>query len=450
MELMPDDRGPGRGGGLRALAHREIHVGPLIAALTGPRRLEALVALGVVLRVAQFLAGRSFWLDEGSLGDNILSLPLSGLFGPLTSTQIAPPGFLVVEWMVSRALGGSIDTFVYSLRLFPLLGGIASLFLFRDVARRQLEPGAAWIALALFAIDDDQIYFANELKPYGTDVTAALIVYRMVLPSASGPLTPARLLGLAAAGAALVWFSLPSAFVLGGVGGVLIASALTRRDWRRALLLVLVAVAWAASFVGVYAVSQAQLDHRRDMWVFWDFAFPPWPPATAWDASWPIRRGLLLFINPLGFETPLGPVVSALLPAALFLAGCVSMGRRRPETLALLLAPGLLALLASYPRLYPFHGRLVLFLAPALLLLIGEGADHVGRWLGDRARVVVLVALFLFPAWGACYQILVPRDRPTLNPYGDRRLPWKVDPYRFPFPSPDSPSGVRATIRTRP
>ena len=106
-----------------------------------------------------------------------------------------------------------------------------------------------------------------------------------------------RAVALAAAGAAAVWFSHPSVFVLAGVGTVLLASSLAARarmeegpDPVRVLGLV-----WAASFAAVYAISMDQLGHRRDMWGFWEFAFPPMPPATLWDATWVFRRLMYLF-----------------------------------------------------------------------------------------------------------------------------------------------------------
>jgi hypothetical protein len=402
--------------------------GPIASGLVR-RRIALILALGVLVRVAQYLANRPLWLDEASLAANLSQKTLKGLFGPLSGAQLAPAGFLAVEWATTRALGDN----PWALRLFPLLCGLASLFVFRGVARRCLRPRAVWIALGLFAVSDDLIYFSSELKPYATDVAVGLACTLMGMTTASRPATAPRLAAIAAAGAAAVWFSLPSVFVLAGVGTVLLGSALSQGEWKRALLLCLPGLIWVASFAAVYAVSLDQLGHRRDMWAFWDFAFPALPPSSPWEAAWPIRRFLYLFVNPLNFETPLGPRLSALPALGLFLAGCVSLWKRDRALFGMLTLPGLFVLLAAYLRLYPFHGRLVLFLVPCLLLLIAEGAGWFREAIGGGVLwAIVLGVLFLFPSLGAIYHLVEPRDREGFNPYGDRR-PAQLDPERFPF-----------------
>lgn len=419
-----DSRGESRGGLLR----REVHFGPALAAISR-RRIEVILGLGVLFRVVQYLANRPFWMDEGSLAANITRKRLVDLLGFLAHTQLAPPGFLVVEWVAYRTLGDN----PFALRLFPLLCGIASLFLFLGVARRLLRPRSVWIAVALFAVSDDLIYFSSELKQYSTDVAAGLVCTLLGLEMSARPATRGRVVALAAAGAMIVWCSHPSVFVLAGVGTVLLASAAAERGWRGALIPSALGLVWGASSAAVYAISMDQLGHRRDMWGFWEFAFPPMPPASLWDATWVLRRFLYLFVNPLNFETPLGARLSALPAFGLFVAGCLSAAKRDKALFAMLGLPFLFVLLASCLRLYPFHGRLVLFLVPSLLLLIAEGADWFRETFGGGVTWAFLLGtLLLFPSLGAFYHLVEKHDRGDFSPYGDRR-PAKLDPYRFPF-----------------
>src|SRR5262249_11934161 len=152
--------------------------------------------------------------------ENIVTKTFMGLFGPLSGAQLAPPGFLVTEWGFVHLLGDR----PLVLKVFPLLSGIASLFLFFRVARRCLRPDAVWIAMALFAVSDALIYFASEVKQYSTDVAVALLCSLLALDLVSRPATLPRLARFAAVGAVAVWFSHPAAFVLAGLGLVLIAS----------------------------------------------------------------------------------------------------------------------------------------------------------------------------------------------------------------------------------
>lgn len=428
---MRDDAAPGLGGLLR-LAGRPIRLGGLLG-WVGRHKVGVLLGLGVVFRVAQYLDDRPYWLDEHSLWANIARMTWSGLTAPLIGTQLAPPGFLAVEWAALRGLGDSR----WALRMVPLLGGVASLFLFARAAGRCLRPSAVPIAVALFAVSDDLIYFASELKQYSTDVTAALGCLLAGLATQGRPVSRVRLAGLAAMGATVVWFSHPSAFVLAGVGTVLLASAVVGRRWREAAGLGLACLAWGASFATVLAVAGGQTGHRRDLWAFWAFAFPPGPFG---DPTWWPRRFVYLFDNPLG----LGSRLAALPAIALFFAGCGSgrwadgPGRRRFWMVA---APGLFAAGAASLHRYPFHGRLVLFLVPSLLLFIAEGAARVGEaWGGRRlARSALLATLLLAPAGQACYHLAVPRRRVDFNSRGDNR------PER---PGPDAPLfGARMGVR---
>jgi hypothetical protein len=400
----------------------------VIGGFVARHRIGLLLGLGVALRVAQYLADRPIWMDEGSLSANIVGRPFASLFGTLVNTQLAPPGFLVVEWIAARAFG----PYAWSLRLVPLLAGVASLFLFERFSRQILGPTAAWVALAMFVVSDDLIYYASEVKQYSSDVAIGLACGLMGLAMASGPATARRLVGFALGGAAAVWFSHPAIFVLAGAGVVAFAGALHRRDWRDAAGLAAVGAAWIASFAGVYAVSSRQLGGGEAMWKFWAGAFPPRSSVGAY-LEWGVRKVLYLFVNPLDFATPLGPVASAMPAVVLFAIGCASLGRRDGRGLAMILLPVGFALAASALRLYPTHGRLAMFLVPSLLIPIAEGAGWLrGRGVRGVAWAAILAALLLCPALDAAYRLAVPRVRIGSNPYGDRR-PNSLDPARFPF-----------------
>ncbi|MFO0952045.1 MAG: hypothetical protein U0835_13020 [Isosphaeraceae bacterium] len=395
-------------------------------------RVEVLVVLGALLRLEGWILGRGTWLDENSLLGNFVGRTASNLFRPFVGTQLAPAGFFVLEWWLGRVLGD--NRYVY--RLFPLVCGIVALALFDMLARRATRPGAVWVAVVLFAVSGDLVYYSSEIKPYSTDVFFAVAVTLAGVMQLRTELTRGRALGLALLGAAAVWMSFPSALVLGGVGLVLLADAASRRDFGRLARLAAVCLVWSISFAGAYRTARNMLGYggRLGMNAFWAFAFPPWPPQSVREALWPVRRGLFLFVNPLDHLEPFGPWVASA-PAILCAAvGFVSLARRDSRALAMLVLPIVLALGVAYPRLYPFHGRLVLFLAPALILLIAEGADVIvslcrHRWL----RATLLSVLLFYPVANALYRVIEPnRDTTHDARHGDLRG-WARDPERFPF-----------------
>src|SRR5262249_30940374 len=149
------------------------------------------------------------------------------------NSQLAPPFYLAVEGLLARLFGSH----GLVLRFFSLACGVAALFLFLAAARRVLRPGAVCVALALFAVSEDLIYYSTELKQYMADVVAALVCLLVGLELRSGPLDRARALGAGIIGALVVWFSHASAFVLAAVGGSLVIAALLDRAWKRAVVL---------------------------------------------------------------------------------------------------------------------------------------------------------------------------------------------------------------------
>jgi hypothetical protein len=76
--------------------------------------------------------------------------------------------------------------------------------------------------------------------------------------------------------------------------------------------------------------------------------------------------------------------------------------------LALLLSPIAVTLAASCLKVYPFQGRLILFLAPIPLMLIAEGLNDIRRWPLPHARLLAfcMIALLLVqPAAAAVHHL---------------------------------------------
>ena len=105
---------------------------------TVARCVAAMTALGLLARLARYAQGLPFWSDECFLASNFLGRGFLGLAKPLDNGQVAPLAFLWVERAAVLALGFS----EWSLRLFPLLCGLASVVLFAFVARRALSGPA--------------------------------------------------------------------------------------------------------------------------------------------------------------------------------------------------------------------------------------------------------------------------------------------------------------------
>jgi hypothetical protein len=280
------------------------------------------------------------------------------------------------------------------------------------LARRFVDARAVPIAAWFLALADHLIYYSAEIKQYSCDLVLAMAALLLAVPPDDAGPSRRRVAGLALLGVIAPWFSYPVVFVLAGVGFHWIGRRALARDGRGATLASALCLAWLLSFIGCFAVSKTIVSKRDFLWVWWNFAFLPIPPRTATDARFVAETLANVFINPGSVLTPFSLAVTASLACGLGLIGCVSLARRWPGGLFLLLSPLLFSLAASALRQYPFHGRLILSLAPTYHLLLAEGIAAVGRL--THVWATVLLALVFIGgqasdiAWN---QIVMPKSR---------------------------------------
>ena len=180
------------------------------------RWLVLFLIFGVGLRIFRYALGLPLWGDEGFLGVNILDRGFRGLLEPMEYIQVAPLGFLWAERAMYQLFGMS----EFIMRLIPTLAGIAALILFVVWARKTVNPLAATLATAVLAVSDVAVRNAVELKPYGIDQLAGIVL----LYFATSFLLDRRnvWLGLLIVTTPIaLFFSLPSIFVAGGIAAML-------------------------------------------------------------------------------------------------------------------------------------------------------------------------------------------------------------------------------------
>jgi len=375
------------------------------------------VAVGVLLRLMEYAANRTLYKDEYSLLDNLIRKPVFDLWTALTEHQLAPPGFLVLERLMVR-LPIPVTP---AARLIPLLCAIASMLLFPKVARRYLDRAAVPVATTLFALNDYLLYYSSEIKQYSGEVMLTLVALLLAARPASEVLASRRQLALLTAfGAAATWFAFPMALVLAGIGTRWIVLSALGRRWREARHACAMCLVWGVSFVVCFAVGQKLLDQSdtfMDDW--WNFAFLPFPPKSLGALTQEFWQVMNVFINPACLHTPLNPPYSAFLDLGFFVLGAVSLGRRWRGGIFLVLSPILFALAASVLHKYPFHGRLLLYLVPSILLLVGQGVAVTSQRIGRLGNLALITFVLFQPVTEAFWtHVIVTRFR-TFDSHGD-------------------------------
>lgn len=367
------------------------------AAVRAHPLVAVLIGVGVVLRVGRFFHDRSLWLDESLLALNLSTRSYSHLFGTLDFEQGAPPGFLILEKLAISVVGDSERAF----RLFPLLAGIASLFVFSRVASRFLDRASALLALTFFAVLEPFVYYSTETKQYSFDVlTALVLVWLFDRALSTDRRTPLAVYGVA--GFVAPWFSHASIFVLAGTGSALVLTAALTRNWRRVFLVSTAIATWLASFAVVYAVSIRHLNSNLTSRV---------QDATHGSNTSVLKNVYVLFSEPGAMpRTMIGLV------ALLVVLGAVMLAQQSWPRLAALVLTGLAAGLAAEIHRYPLEGRWALFLLPLEVLLLGLGALALVRATRMPLRGLAIAAvcvLLIAPAWTALRNL---RRIPTSQP----------------------------------
>jgi hypothetical protein len=385
---------------------------------------------GVGLRLVEYATNRGLWLDEASLKINLVEGSLWNPWGEITQMQVAPPFYILMERWLSRLSGGANLV----MRLPSLVASVGALGLLWAMGRRVLPTRGALVALGLLAVSSEQIYFSSELKPYGLDLTVGLGLMLAAMMVREAGLSRKRLAGLAALGAVCVWFSFSSVFVLAGVGIWLMVGEIWAGRWWNCAGLVVVGAVWMVSFGAEYQAARSEVGGSTDLWRFWEIGFMP----SVWeDPLWVPRRLLFLFVSPLDFHglRPIGReewVDSRLAAAPAIGASLLGLGwlaRRRAKALGLFGLPIGAVLIASRLRLYPFHGRLVMFVVPVVLIMVAAGVEVVWSSVGRWAAVGLIVVMTATAVTADVHHLVVPGSRGNYHPLGDRRPGWMMPDY---------------------
>lgn len=374
-----------------------------------------LIFCGAFVRIVQWVHYRVLWIDEAQLAYNVATRTFAELVEPLSHLQLAPLGYLFLAKTLTLIFGLS----EHAIRLPSIIGGVALLFLFYALARRISSPAAAVVGLAFMVVSKHLIYYSDEFKPYSLDAAWLMVLIALALSASTvKTLSLSRTTLFALVGAVVTWFSFSSAFVLAAIAIVQTVHGVARKDWTRLSRIYGAYACWGLSFALLYfisigpireASSATMLEHNS----YWKYAgaFMPLPPDSVGDLKWFRMRLVMFFEMPGGFTMP-GLAIFA------WLSGVVSMYRRDRLSLAFLVMPIVVLLVASGFEVYAFHGRMTLFLVSIQFLLIGEGIAHIAGLLKNRGPLIaalLFVVLIGMPAARAARSTIRPISHHEMN-----------------------------------
>lgn len=374
------------------------------------RLIWLFICIGIFIRFTQYLLNHSLWIDESFVALNILDRSYLELFKPLEYNQGAPIGFLLAVKFATQIFGDS----EYSLRLFPFLSGIFSIFLFYKIARWFGTLTTTAIAVGLFALCDRLIYYSAELKQYSSDVFIGLLLYFLAIQQLGKRITYIKLITFAVVGAIAIWFSHPSVFILAGIGITLLISAWVKKEWSKFSKYIAVSFAWLASFIAFYLVSIRELSNNAALQKSWDSnhnSFMPLPPVNLNELKWYFEKFFEIFNYPSGlYLTGIAAIA--------FIIGCQSIFSSNKQKFYLLISPVLFTLLASGLHKYPFKGQLLLFIIPSILLIVASGTQEIIQKTYSNFKIFSIgfvCLLFLHPFYYVALSLNAPQIPPNFE-----------------------------------
>lgn len=320
---------------------------------------DGIVLCGVLLRIVIFLCNRAVWYDEAMLALNLIRRDWSELLLPLTFDQAAPVGFLLLEKSFMSVLGHA----EMGLRALPLVCGIASVLVFRSLARLTLPYQGAAAATALFCFAPQLNFYSSEVKQYSMDVLVAVLLLWAAVRFGSD-LTWFQTAAWCAGGAAAMLFSHPAAILLVAVGLYLAVRHFRNHMFRLACI----AVVWGGSAYAIWEMLLRRFAESPYLHRYWDRGFIPLDSITEplhWMlTAFPSGMSFLAF----GYEIPWAGV-----PVAICMClGTAALLEYKPSFAVLCVTPLLCGLVLAVTSFYPFAHRMLLYLAPLVCLLIGS------------------------------------------------------------------------------
>lgn len=343
-----------------------------------------LVLTGILLRIITWNLGRNLVIDEANVARNIAECNFAQLTQPLKYEQYAPPVFLWIEKLATLLFGFGER----ALWLYPLLCGIGAIYVLYKIARNIMSDSGIWLPTGLFALGFFYVTYSCTLKQYMPDAFTGLL---LILIALNTPLTSERKPRFIAiwilAGSIAIWSSMPSVFVLAGIGVYYCRLLLKERRWSSFLPLIPIFALWLIQFTCYYlAILKPQAESAYLQNYHHDF-FLHLLPASAAEWSHNVTR-LYEIVGYMGGWT----VVAMGLNLLLLFTGFVMLARKHAAQFFLLIVPIIAVLFAAALHKFSLIERVIMFLYPLLLLFVGYGFAQLWRIKYVAVKVILLLA----------------------------------------------------------
>ena len=333
--------------------------------------------LGILLRLYSFVVFRPLWRDECSLALNIYFGNFLDLWKVLLHIQSAPPVFMTV-----CKLFNSVNPFLpeYFLRLFPLISGLLSIYLFFLVTKKLFDSKLAIIlANFIFAVNTQLIYYSHEFKQYSTDVMVVLGCIWYLSKINLSELGKKQILLNAILLAVLPLLSVPAFFVM---AAWFIVSALKKSNIKNLILTIIPILVINIPYY-LFILKPSKKIMTENFNFLWGKGFLS---LNFNSIYYVIKTNLSFYFQQCKY---------IIIPLLMVLVGFILIAKRRREIDKLISVMIFLVITASFLHLYPIFNRVSLYLLPFAILFTVMPLNYLkSKWLKIVFGLVLCFFLF--------------------------------------------------------
>jgi Dolichyl-phosphate-mannose-protein mannosyltransferase len=383
--------------------------------------IYGLFSIGILLRIVVWLQERSIFLDEANLLRNYAERDYAGLFKDLDYQQYAPPLFSVAMKAVIQIFGNH----ELGVKIVPLWCGSMMLWYFYRLSHQIVSPKAVLGALFFVALSKIFIDYSTQAKQYATDGFVSIGLLYLSTFFKTFPFSKKPILFWTLIGCVSIWLSMPSVFILAGIGfyfftqhldfkkedfnslQILKQNISNKNIWNISAMI----SCWFASFLLYFFLllkHNAQSDYLQS---FHQAFFLVLLPTNIVELKLLMDQVVGILSNVLGCT-----FVANVLTVIGLSAGVYQLWRNQREWFMKLVIPIIAVSAASAMHYYSLILRLTVFFLPILILIVFIGYDFIFAKSNQIIKTILVIA---FIATGYEYQSLVFFYRPFVNDTAD-------------------------------
>ena len=346
----------------------------------------------IVLICILFLYNRSLFLDSLNLARNVAEGSFTAFLNPLKYEQSAPVLFLILSKIATLIFGIS----EYSLRLIPVLSGIACIFLFFRITKKLMSETFGCVATFWLGSHTMFVRYATEFKQYSTDIFVTTLL--LWFTTSVETLSKKNLIIFAFIGSLCIWLSMPSIFVL---LSALIYLMIKLRGQKNYFWLIGIFIFFTLQFIiEYYTILQPAIASTHMQNFHQDYFIQ----GRFWDTT-SLGHDFGLVVSTIRLVVGKSGLAIAIAFLLILVTAIESIKNKKPLAI-LLFGPIVLVFGASLLGKYSLIERLMLFVLPNLFLLIFMGLQRVIVYAKAKNEIAqyVLIAILGFSLFVGYFQ----------------------------------------------